>query len=378
MWYMNEERTLLKNMMKEFCEKEVRPFIPRLEAGEYPRELMTKMGELGLLGFCADEEHGGQGVDWINYAIVLEEISKESNTMGLLTGLNSDWAAGSLADIASPEITEKFIAPALRGEKILGIYVTEPNGIFNIAEYDTTAVLDGDEWVINGGKVLVTNNGVADAFCVACKTGEPNTLTFQGISGIMIPADAKGVKIGANEHKLGWKGSNTGSVYFDEVRVPKEYLVGEVDNFLPYYIGKLTPGYTAYGPLALGSAERVWEKTRKFLSDRVQRGVSLWDAHQHIRFEMAEMWIEIENYRNAVYGTMANRNAGEDVSNNAIALKVKGTKLLEEVASKCIVLHGGMGTVVGTDIERYYRDAPMSAVGCGSVMSITDVLGYSL
>lgn len=376
MWYMTEERKLLQKMVRDFTQKEIKPFVDQMEKDAYPREILKKLGEIGVLGLCLDDKYGGSGEDWINMGIALEEIAKESNTVALLTALASDMTAHMIAPLCTPEQVEKFVKPAVKGDILLGHWTTEPCGIFNIAEYETTAVLDGDEWVLNGGKIFCTNAGQCDYAFVVCKTNEnANAATFDGWSWIMVPTkNTPGFEVGHIEHKLGWRGSSTGQVYFNNCRVPKKNLIGEKDKVFPYLLANLVPGYCLYGAWTLGSAESVYEKTRKFLSERIQGGKSLWDTHQVVRCEMAKMWCEIETFRASLYAILESRNQGMDIHNFALALKLKGSELLEHVASSCIELHGGVGTVYETGIERYYRDAKMNYIGCGSNKTLVDYL----
>ncbi|MGI5927962.1 MAG: acyl-CoA dehydrogenase family protein, partial [Thermacetogeniaceae bacterium] len=269
MWYMNEERKMLQKMIKEFTQNEIKPFIAQMEENDtYPKEILKKLGELGVLGLCLDEKYGGSGEDWISMGIVLEEIAKESNTVALLTALASDITAHMIAPYCTPEQIEKFIKPAVKGEILLANWATEPCGIFNIGEYETTAVLEGDEWVVNGGKIFATNAGQCDYAFVVCRTNEnANAAAMDGWSWIMIPANSDGFKVGHIENKLGWKGSSTGQVYFNNVRVPKENLIGEKDKAFQYLVERLVPGYCLYGAWTLGSAEGVYEKTKKFLQE---------------------------------------------------------------------------------------------------------------
>lgn len=374
MWYMTEERTLLQKIMREFVQNEIKPFVPKMETEDaYPTEILKKLGKMGVLGFSAPEEYGGVGVDWINLGIAVEEISKESNMLGMLTSLNSAWIPSSLIADCTAEQIEKYVKPALRGDIILGGYNTESCGAADFPEFETKAVPDGDGWVISGSKVLGTSNGECDAFFVVTRTAELDFATGNGLTLFILPSDTPGVKFGRNEHKLGWHGSSTGTLYLDNVHVTKDNLLGTFNGGAfckqPY---EQTQGLGMYGAMSLGSMESVWNRTRKFLSERIQCGKSLWDTHQHIRITMAQMWMEIENFRSAVYSVLQDRNDGADVTCRAVAVKTAGAKLLESVSSQCITLHGGTGTVFETDIERFYRDAPMTTVGCGSIMALAD------
>ena len=377
MWYMTEERQILVNAFREFAENEIRPMIAKMEEQEeYPIEAIRKLGEFGMLGLGIDEEFGGAGADFINYGLMLEEFAKESHGFALLAYLASQLTIGAFYKYCTPDQVEKFIKPAIAGEKLCSIVLSEPCGVANPAEYETTGVLDGDELVINGSKILITNCEVADLHFVACRTGEFNPKTREGITLVAVPADTKGFSVGHMEHKLGWHGSHTGQVYFDNCRVPKENIIGGFNKgWTPVQFG-LAPEYSAYGPMNLGAMEACYEKTKAYLKNRIQNGVSLWKAHEVIRNEMARLWVKINNYRYAVYGTLEDRNHGENVSAQAIALKVEGEALLREVASQCIEFHGGMGTVYETGIERFYRDAKMGGLGCGSNKSMINTLSY--
>lgn len=380
MWYMTQERKLLQKVVKEFTEKEIVPFIPTMETGEYPVEIIKKLGQIGVLGLCHDEEYGGYGVDYINWYLALEEISKASCTVALLAAQTSELCAHFCQHVCTPAQVEKYIKPAVRGEIILGQFATEPCGMVSLAEFQTTAVRDGEDWIINGNKIFATNAGVCDYAMVICRTSDdPDPVTMRGASMFMVPHGTPGYTIGHIENKMGCHGSNTGQVYFNNCRLPSDALIGKVDECIPVLMERFNPGLGFYGALALGAAEAVYDKTRKFLDSRLQVGVSLWDGHQVIRNQMSEMWMQIEMLRQALYGygEMQNRG-GMDVTGLAIALKVQGVKTAKFVSDTCITLHGGLGTVHEVDIERYYRDVKMLDLTCGSNFTLTDILSMSL
>lgn len=381
MWYMTEERQMLQKMMQEFVENEVKPFVPKMEQDEeYPREIIRKLGEMGILGLSADVRDGGVGKDFVSFGIALEEISKESTALTLLVGLDSDFVPAMMGLDVTEEQRQKWVIPAIHGEKIIAGYVTEPCGFDNFAEFETVGVPDGEGgWIINGTKILGTNNGIADYVAVLVRTGEFDPLTLSGFSMFVIPSDTPGVKFGRNENKLGWHGSNTGTLYLDNVHVGEDCVYGKINEVnKTLYMQYQTQSLTLYGPMVLGACERVWQQTRKLLSERKQQGVSLWDKYQHIRCTMAQLWMKIENYRGAVYSTLEDRNRGENVLPRAIALKCEGVDLLTHIARQCITMNGGMGTVVETELERFYRDAPMMSVGCGSIMTFADTLSMMI
>lgn len=376
MWYMTQERKMLVRSFREFAQKEIRPLVPKMEEEDfYPKDTILELGQLGMLGLGIDEKYGGLGKDYISFGLMLEEFAKESHTFALLTYLASPLTIGLISQMGTPEQVERFVRPALAGDKLLSIQFTEPCGITNCGDYETTAVIIDDEVIINGGKVLITNVDVADISFVLCKTSEYDPKTLRGLTFVALPSDTKGYTPGHIENKLGWKGSHTGQVYYNDCHVPKSNIIGEVDNaWLPINT-LLGPEFAYYGPMNLGSMEACFAKTENYLRNRIEFGVSLWDSHEVIRNEMAHLWCKIDNYRAAVYSALQDRCNGENISAQATALKVEGEKLLSEVAGTCIELNGGMGTVYETGIERYYRDAKMGALGCGSNRTMINVLG---
>lgn len=382
MWYMNEDRQILVNAFREFAQNEVRPAAAKMEENEeFPLEAIKKLGELGMLSFCVDEELGGAGMDYVTKGLLIEELSKESHGFALLTHLQTELTTCAIAPVCTPEQIERFVKPAMAGEILLGIGFTEPTGANNMFEYEANAVMDGDEVVINGGKILITACDKADYIITCVRTGEFDPATMSGVTMVAIPTNAEGYVVGHMEKKLGWKGSHTGQVYFNNIRVPKENLIGGWNGGVVPVLAVINQAHTVYGPMNLGAMEACFDKTLNYLKNRVQCGVSLWDAHEVIRNEMARLHVKITNYRYAVYSALEERNRGADyatVEALAIALKVAGEELLAEVAGQCIEFQGGMGTVYETGIERYYRDGKMGALGCGSNKALINTLSTML
>jgi len=376
---MTPQRKLLRKIVKEFAEKEIRPFVPEMEKGIYPVEIIKKLGKTGILGLCHDKQYGGHGSDYINWYLALAEISKVSSTVGLLAAQTSELCAHFCEHVCTPAQVEKYIKPAVRGEIILGQFATEPCGMASLADFQTVAARDGDGWILNGGKIFSTNAGVCDYAMVICRTSDnPDPLTMRGASMFMVPKDTPGYTVGHIERKLGCHGTNTGQTYFNNCRLPADALIGEVDGCLPVLMERFNPGLGFYGALNLGAAEAVYNKARAFLSERLQAGVSLWNGHQVIRNQMSEMWMRIEIFRQALYGYAEMQNRGMEVTGLAISLKVEGTKMAKSICDKCITLHGGVGTVYETDLERHFRDVKMFDLTCGSNFTLVDILSMSL
>lgn len=374
MWYVTEERELMRKVAQEFSEKEVRPFVPDMENNKFPKYLLKRMAELGFNGVGFPEEVGGIGRDWVTAGMIVEEIAKVSNTAAFLHFLNAYLFPDTIFNLGSPEQKAKWLTPSIAGEIFLALSSTEPTGFLNWTEYQTRAVLDGDNWVINGAKIFTTIAGQADYYLVNCITSTPNPATFEGASLIVVPKDAVGFEVGHIEHKLGWHGSSTGQVYFRNCRVPKDNLLGPQDKSMQVMTGIMPVEFAMFGASCLGSSLGVFQKTLKYTRERLQLGKSLFATHQSVRETLTNMWIDIEVFRGAVYQTLEMMNKGMNVMAHACAVKVRGAQLFESVSSKCIELHGGNGVVFENDVERYYRDAKMNHIGGGATPIVVDLL----
>ncbi len=354
MWYMNEERELLQGAFREFAQTRVRPYIPEMEEKDADcKELIKEMGELGFLGLNMPEEFGGSGVDYINEALLLEELARESYVVSFSAMLVHMFNEAMLRG-CSDEQKQKYLVPSVSGELLMGLAGNEALGGSFLEGFSTKAVRDGDTWTINGTKVLVSQSDVADAFMVM-------SLSENFLDLFFVSEGMEGLGHGHIENKLGFKGSRTGTVYFNDVKVPESDRFPNVNCLSPDLYG----GF--YGAMDLGGAEAVLEKTVNYLKQRIQEeGKSVWDLHESARNDLARLQAKITNFRNAVYGHMLNMNNGEKDVNEAISLKIEGEKLLEEVSSECMSLMGGAGLIYETGIERFYRDGKMTSHACCS------------
>ena len=380
MWYMTEERQMLKNMVAEFAETEVRPFVKEMEEnGTFPQHLITRAGELGILGLCYPEEIGGQGVDWINMAIAIEELSKVSSCAALLIMMAAVGSTLSIYLVGTEEQKEKCLYPVIRGETNLAMSLCEPAGSSNYGSWQTTAVQDGDEWVLNGGKIFCTLTGKCDYYGVLAKTGEYNPMTMEGITVFLVHKDTPGFKFGRIEDKLAWGGSATGTLILNDVRVPSSMILGEPNKGIMAF-GSTGPQTYAYlAVLSLGTAEAAYEMALKYCKERVHAGGgTLFQNYEVVRHHLANMYMEVEACRSLLYNCMEQMQQGKFPLTEAMAVKVYAQKVAESVASKALELHGGNGLMKSCDIERYYREAKMLAIGGFSVDIIRDQLSWML
>lgn len=375
MWYMNEDREMLQKSFREYAVKRVRPLAQKMEDEDASsREALLEMGRLGMFTMPVPPENGGTGPDYISWSLLLEEMGRESATFGFLTLLRQVFN-GPLQASCSREQIEKFVIPAVNGEILIGLAGNEPAGGNNLFEYQTKAVKEGDEWVINGGKVLVTQADEVDVFMVIALTKDQiDFRTMEGLDVFFVPTSDPGFSVGHIEHKVGLNGSRTGSVYFDNCRVPEAC---RMPNPMALLIG-FGPELSGYASLTLGACEKMIEQTAAYLKNRIQMGRSLWDAHQSARHDLAKLKMEVLNFRNAVYGHMANRNAGIHDSIEAGALKAASGPLMEKVAGECMMLMGGTGVIHETGIEMYYRDAKALEIACFSDKTFVDTVAATL
>jgi len=376
MWYLTEDRAAILASVKEFVEQEVAPAALEIDrTNEFPLALFKRAGELGLLGVTVPEEFGGLGSDQTTLALILEEIAKSLPVLTVAMGAHSLLAGGLIEMLATPEQKKEYLVPACSGEIILACGSTEAVGGDNQVEFSTRAVLEGDEWVLNGGKVLICNIGVADVYVVIAVTADHvDPVSKAGLSAFLVPAGTPGLGIGKPEHKLGWHGSATGSLSFTNCRIPKENLLGPLGGCLQAMFISATAEFLSCGPVSLGIAEGAYAMALAYSLERQQQGQSLFDRFQVTRHKLVQMYAEIESLRGLVYSTYAERDRGRPCLAQGRLLKVKGAAVSEYVAREAIQLYGGVGVVVDTGVERYWRDAKVMAIGGASVEALQDVI----
>lgn len=376
MWYMNEDRKLMLNVAKDFVEKEVKPVALQIDAtDEYPIKLFKRAGELGFLGITIPTEYDGLGLDHTTAALIYEEIAKACPVLTVAMGAHSMLAGGMISMLGSHEQKQKYLSKAATGEYILACGSTESAGGDNHIEHTTKAVLEGEEWVINGGKVLVSNIGVADAYVIFAATSEVDPITRAGISAFVIDKDTPGLTIGAWEHKLGWHGSATGSISFQDLHVPKENLLGQAGGCMMAAAVSCTNEFLTCGPVGLGIAEAAYEMAFQYSLERVQRGLPMYDRFQVTKFKLVKMRTMIEELRGFIYSTYAMKDMGELVLCEGRMMKIRGSEIAEEICREAIQIFGGVGVIRETGVERFWRDAKVLAIGGASVEALQDFIG---
>ena len=380
MFYLTEERQLIVNITKEFMEKEAKPVVLEYEKSEeFPFKLYKRAGELGLLGIPFPEKHGGLGSDWTTFALVTEEIGKVMPMLAIAIGSSSVLAGGLVETAGSPEQIEKFMIPACQGDIIFAGAFTEATGGSNFFEMQGNAVQDGADWVINSNKLLITNaGGAADVYLVLVRTGELDPATATGFSFFFVEKDRPGFTTAPPEIKMGFNGSHSGSVTLKNVRVPKENLLGKAGDGLKYLVVNSPDEFMLAGALCLGMAEGAYDMALKYSMERIEMGKSMFDNFQVTRHKLVNMKMEIEALRDFIYMTYDLRDRGNIPMDRSRMLKIKGSKVAEYVAAEAIQLHGGVGVVKSTGVERFWRDAKINQIAGGSIEALNDGIAQSI
>ena len=352
---LTEEAQSVREMVRDFAESEIRPIAARIdETHEFPAENTKKMAELGLLGMFVPEAHGGACMSYLAYVVAIEELSRVCASHGVIASVNNSLVCYPLMQYATEAQKQRWLTPLAKGE-LLGAYcLTEPNAGSNAANQQTTAVLDGDHWVLNGSKIFITNAGPADVLITYAATDK--SLGPKGISAFIVPADAPGVRKGKKEHKLGIHASDTREIFYENCRIPKDLLLGEVNKGYGIALATLGGGRIGIAAQALGIAQAAVEAATKYANERTQfdKPIGEFDA---IRAMLADSMVELETSRLLVYQAAWLRDQGRPHTKEASVAKWHASEAATKCANLAIQVHGGYGYLSEFHVERYWRDA---------------------
>jgi citronellyl-CoA dehydrogenase len=365
---------MLRAAVRDFVQTELDPHAEHWEKqGIWPaRDVLKKMGDLGFLGLSYPEAYGGGGADYTFNAVLLEELGR-AVPMGATLGIcvHTDMATPALAQHGNEDLKQHYLAPAIRGEIVSAIAVSEPDAGSDVAAIRTRADDDGDDYVINGSKMWITNGAQADYLCLLAKTGSSGG--HSGSSLIVVPTNTPGFSVSRKLDKLGLRDSDTAILSFDNVRVPKTNRIGEEGKGFQYQMQQFQRERLAMTLMSLGSMERCIELTKKYLKARKAFGKPL-GHNQFIYFKLAELISEIEALRYLAYECVSQYAAGQDMTRLASMAKLKSGLLSRQVADMCLQFHGGMGYVEEYPIARYFRDIRLWAIGGGADEVMMEVI----
>ncbi len=375
------EHEELRRTVERFCRDELNPHVDEWEeAGIYPaREVFRKLGALGLLGLTKPEAVGGSNLDY-SYAVAMAEALGTCRCGGvpMSIGVQTDMATPALARFGSPELQQEFLAPAITGEMVACIGVSEPGAGSDVAAIRTTARKDGGDYLVNGGKLWITNGTQADWMCCLATTSEG--APHRNKSLIIVPMRTPGVTVERKLRKIGMHSSDTAQIHFDDVRVPQRYRIGDEGQGFTYQMLQFQEERLWGAANALQGLDNAIADTIAYTRDRKIFGRSVLD-HQVVHFTLAELQTEVEALRALVYRATELYVAGKDVTQLASMAKLKAGRLTREVSDKCLQYWGGMGFTWENPVSRLYRDGRLASIGGGAdevMLSIISKLAGTL
>ena len=357
---LTREQELVRQMVREFAVNEVKPIAAEIDETErFPMENVKKMAELGMMGIPFPKELGGAGGDVLSYIITVEELSKVCGTTGVIVSAHTSLCASLLYENGTPAQKEKYLIPLAKGEKIGAFGLTEPGAGTDAAGQQTTAVLDGDNYILNGSKIFITNGGVADTFIVFAMTDKSQGT--RGIAAFIVEKDFPGFSIGKKEDKLGIRASSTTELIFENCVVPKENLIGKEGKGFGIAMKTLDGGRIGIAAQALGIAEGAYEEAVKYMKERKQFGRPL-SAFQGLQWMIAEMETKIEAAKLLVYKAAWLKQNKLPYSVDAAKAKLFAAEVAMDVTTKAVQIHGGYGYTKEYPVERMMRDAKITEI----------------
>lgn len=362
---LTKEQLMIQEMVRDFAEKEIKPYAREHdENSTFPIETFKKMGELGLLGIPFPEEYGGSGGDTISYAIAVEEIGKACGGTGLSYAAAISLGASPIYYFGTEEQKQKWLVPMAKGETLGSFGLTEPNAGSDAGGTQTKAELVGDEYIINGEKQWITNAGYARQVIVTVVTGKRED-GKKIITSLIVPTDAPGVKIRCDYDKMGVRASNTCEIVLENVRVPKENVLGDPKRGFSQFLQTLDGGRISIAALSVGIAQAAYEKALKYAKERYQFGQPI-SKFQAIQFKLADMAMEIELARNMVYKAAWLKDNNKPFGKEAAMAKLFASEMGFRVCNQAIQIHGGYGYMKEYDVERHLRDIKLMEIGEGT------------
>lgn len=364
---LSKEQKMIQKEVRKFAKKEIAPVATELdEKEEFSVEITKKMGEIGLFGMFVSDEYEGQGMDYISYIIAVEELARVDGSQAATVAAGNSLGIGPLYYFGTEEQKQKYLPKLCSGNYLWGFGLTEPTAGSDAGGSTTTAKQDGDDWIINGSKIFITNAscdltlGVTVQAITGTKdNGKPEYSCF------IVESGTKGFKAVTMHKKMMWRASNTAELYFDNVRVPKENLLGNKGDGFHQMLKTLDGGRLSIGAMGLGGAQGAYEQALKYAKQREQFGQPI-SKFQAIAFKLADCAIEIECARNLLYKACWLKNEGRAFEKEAAMGKLYCSELMGRVANHAVQIHGGYGLMKEYDVERFYRDQKLLDIGEGT------------
>lgn len=364
--FFDEDHRILRAQIRRFVEEEIKPNGDAWEeAGETPRALLRQMGDLGFLGIRYPEAYGGSAMDQRATVVLAEELGRCTYAgVAVTTLVHTDMAAVHILHAGTEEQKERYLPGAVRGELITAIGVTEPGAGSDVKGITTRARRDGDDWILNGAKVFITNGVLGDVYCIAAKT-DPDARPSQSVTMFIVEKGMEGFEVARRLDKHGWRSSDTAELRFDNLRLPASHVLGAEGRGFYEIMKNFQNERLVIGAMAMGEASAAIDLTLRHVRDRTAFGAPLWDK-QAIRQRLAMRAAEVESARSMIYTTASRAARGEEVVREVSMIKALCGELVNRVMYDCVQFHGGMGFMRESTIERMSRDARVQAIGGGA------------
>ncbi|MEW5936771.1 MAG: acyl-CoA dehydrogenase [Candidatus Thermoplasmatota archaeon] len=361
---LSKEQGMIRTTMREFVEKRLKPVAGEIDQQKrFPWEIIRELGRMGVMGMTVPLEYGGAGADTLSYAIAVEEISRACGSTGLTVAAHNSLCVAHLYMSGTEEQKKRYLPPLCRGERMGAWALTEPSAGSDAAAVHTTAVLEGDEWVLNGTKLFITSGAIAGTLVVIART-DPAKRTH-GISTFIVEKDAPGFSTGTNEEKMGLRGSITSELVFEDCRIPKENLLGNLGDGFIDTMKILDGGRVSIAAMALGLAQGALDESIKYAKEREQFGKPL-AKFQAIQWMISEMATEIEAARLLVYKAARLKDEGKRYTKEGAMAKLYAARAGMKAAVNAVQIHGGYGYTVDYPVERMMRDVKLCEIGEGT------------
>lgn len=364
---LNRQQEMIRKEVRKFAESEIAPVAAELDETEtFSSELTKKMGEIGLFGMFVSEDYGGQELDYISYIIGVEEIARVDGSQAATVAAGNSLGIGPIYYFGTEDQKKKYLPKLCTGEALWGFGLTEPTAGSDAGGSKTTAVRDGNEWVINGSKIFITN--------AACELSLG--VTVQAVTGrkpdgkpiytcFLVESGTRGFKTQVMHRKMMWRASNTAELYFDDVRIPAKNILGEEGHGFHQMLQTLDGGRLSIGAMGLGGAQGAYEAALKYAQKRQQFGKPI-SKYQAVAFKLADAAIELECARNLLYKACWLKDKKRPFQKEAAMAKVFCSELMHRVANNAVQIHGGYGLMKEYNVERFYRDQKLLDIGEGT------------
>ena len=361
---LSDEQTLLRRSIREFAEREIRPHVREWdEAQHFPRELLGKLADLGVMGIQFSPEYGGSGMSAVDYCICIEELARVDPSVSLSVAAHNGLGAAHIAMFGNDEQKRRFLAPLARGEKLAAWGLTEPSSGSDAAAMRTSAVRDGHEWVLNGSKIFITHGTSGDTVVAMAVTDKSRG--NKGISAFVIERGTPGLLAGKKEDKLGMRASETTEVIFENCRIPATQLLGEEGQGFPQTLQVLDAGRIGIAALSVGLAQGAYETARNYAFERRQFGRPI-GTFQSVRWKLVDTAARVEAARLLTYRAATMKDEGRRLTLESSMAKLYASEIAVRASEDCVQIHGGYGFVKDYPAEKFFRDVKLLTIGEGT------------